>query len=288
MTLSRFRFTLSACCLLALAVLCGSEALAASLTIHAPAEAKQGTAIRVSVVTDEQRPSVTFVWLGKSLTAPTVAQGGTRVAEALLPVPVNAEKDLTVQASAGNLTGKASVKVLRVDWPKQQISVNKDYVTPPKATMDRITTERRLSGEILARITPERYWRNDFRRPVPGVITSPFGGKRMFNGEERSFHHGVDLRGAKGTPVVALSDGRVALARNMYFSGNCVFIDHGQGVVSSYGHLSRIDVKPGETVKAGQQIGLVGATGRVTGPHLHFGVNILGVAVDPLSLVSQK
>ena len=96
------------------------------------------------------------------------------------------------------------------------------------------------------------------------------------------------VRGAEGTPIKAVADGKVAIAQNMYFAGNTVYLDHGQGVVSSYAHMSRLDVKPGEMVKAGQQIGLVGATGRVTGPHLHLGVNILGVAVDPLSLVPKQ
>ena len=110
----------------------------------------------------------------------------------------------------------------------------------------------------------------------------------MFNGELRSYHRGVDLRGAEGTPIKAMADGKVVIAQNMYFAGNTVYLDHGQGVISSYAHMSRLDVKPGEMVKAGQQIGLVGATGRVTGPHLHLGLNILGVAVDPLSLVPKQ
>ncbi len=266
---------------------CGST-LAASLTIHAPEDARQGTAIRIRVVIDEQLPAVSFTWLGKKLSAPTVAEGGSRIAEVLLPVPVAADKDLVVQASAGTLSGKATVRVLKVNWPQQQISVDKKYVTPPRKIMKRIESERKLSAEVIGRVTPERYWRGTFHRPVPGAVTSGFGGKRMFNGEMRSYHRGVDLRGAQGTPIVALADGRIALAQNMYFAGNTVYIDHGQGVVSTYAHMSRIDVKPGETVKAGQQIGLVGATGRVTGPHLHLGVNILGVAVDPLSLLSKR
>ena len=93
---------------------------------------------------------------------------------------------------------------------------------------------------------------------------------------------------AQAADFKAVADGKVAIAQNMYFAGNTVYLDHGQGVVSSYAHMSRLDVKPGEMVKAGQQIGLVGATGRVTGPHLHLGVNILGVAVDPLSLVPKQ
>ena len=217
-----------------------------------------------------------------------MADGQNRIAEALLPVPVNAEKDMVVQASAGTLTGKATVRVLKVKWPEQQISVKKTFVNPPKEAMKRIDGERKKSAETLRRVTPERYWRGTFLRPVPGVVTSAFGGRRMFNGELRSYHRGVDLRGAQGTPIKAMADGKVAIAQNMYFAGNTVYIDHGQGVISSYAHMSRLDVKPGETVKAGQQIGLVGATGRVTGPHLHLGVNILGVAVDPLSLVPKQ
>ena len=217
-----------------------------------------------------------------------MADGGHRIAEALLPVPVNADKDLIVQATAGTLTGKATVKVLKVKWPEQQISVKKTFVNPPKEAMKRIDAERKKSSEAINRVTPERYWRGEFQRPVPGVVTSAFGGRRMFNGELRSYHRGVDLRGAEGTPIKAVADGKVDIAQNMYFAGNTVYLDHGQGVVSSYAHMSRLDVKPGEMVKAGQQIGLVGATGRVTGPHLHLGVNILGVAVDPLSLVPKQ
>ncbi|HIW79845.1 MAG TPA: M23 family metallopeptidase [Candidatus Bilophila faecipullorum] len=272
--------------LLASAVWCGGAA-AASLTIHAPEEAKQGSAVRVRVAVDEPLPRVAFTWLGKTIDAPTVAEGPDRVAEALLPVPVNASKDLIVQASAGALTGKATVRVLKVKWPEQQISVQKNYVNPPKETLKRIEGERKASAAAIGRVTPERHWRGPFVRPVPGVVTSAFGGKRMFNGEARSYHRGVDLRGAQGTPIKAMADGKVLIAQNMYFAGNTVYLDHGQGVISTYAHMSRLDVKPGESVKAGQQIGLVGATGRVTGPHLHLGVNILGVAVDPLSLVPQ-
>ena len=121
----------------------------------------------------------------------------------------HADKDLIVQATAGTLTGKATVKVLKVKWPEQQISVKKTFVNPPKEAMKRIDAERKKSSEAINRVTPERYWRGEFQRPVPGVVTSAFGGRRMFNGELRSYHRGVDLRGAEGTPIKAVADGKV-------------------------------------------------------------------------------
>ena len=163
------RIALLAVCLTLL--LCGG-ALAASLTIHAPEEAKQGSAVKVRVVIDEQLPQLTFTWLGKNIAAPTVADGGHRIAEALLPVPVNADKDLIVQATAGTLTGKAIVKVLKVKWPEQQISVKKTFVNPPKEAMKRIDAERKKSSEAINRVTPERYWRGEFQRPVPTIAAS--------------------------------------------------------------------------------------------------------------------
>ena len=280
------RFDFRVLLLVGLLTLFGTDAHAAALTIHAPETAKQGSAIRVRVSVDEALPNILFTWLGKQFTAPTEASGNARIAEVLLPVPVNAGKDLVVQAAADSLTAKATIKIQAVKWPVQQIAVNDKYVTPPAAVMKRIEKERKKSSDTINRITPARYW-STFQRPIPGGVTSAFGGKRMFNGETRSYHRGVDLRGAAGTPVKALSDGKVVIAENMYFAGNAVYIDHGQGVVSTYAHLSRLDVKPGEMVKAGRQLGLVGATGRVTGPHLHLGLNIMGTAVDPLSLVPQ-
>ncbi|MDR2695609.1 MAG: M23 family metallopeptidase [Deltaproteobacteria bacterium] len=123
------------------------------------------------------------------------------------------------------------------------------------------------------------------QRPVPGEISSAFGLRRIFNGQPRSQHKGLDLRGAAGTPVLAMADGTVALAEELYFSGNVVYLDHGLGLFSMYAHLSAIDVRPGQQVSAGQALGKVGSTGRVTGPHLHLGCYALGMAVDPTPLM---
>lgn len=260
----------------------------ATLHLEVPDTAPQGSAVRVRAVTDSQTPTVTFVWKGKTVKASTRPAEGGLEAEALFPVGVDETGPLTVQARAGKESTKATVAIRKVDWPRQQISVNNKYVSPPKTVMNRIAAERKRSSAVLNRITPERSWSGPFTSPLPSLtVTSGFGGKRMFNGEVRSYHRGADLRGATGTPVRAIADGKVALAEPMYFSGNVIYIDHGQGVVSLYAHLSEIEVKPGDRVSAGQEIGRVGATGRVTGPHLHLGLVLLGQSVNPLSLFPE-
>ena len=123
--------------------------------------------------------------------------------------------------------------------------------------------------------------------PVPGEMHGPFGTRRVFNGELQSQHNGADYRAQTGDPIRAAAAGVVRLAKDLFYSGNAVIVDHGAGVFTSYSHLSRIDVKPGDMVTDGQVLGLVGATGRVTGPHLHWGVSINRAMVDP-ALLLQK
>ena len=122
--------------------------------------------------------------------------------------------------------------------------------------------------------------------PVEGATDGRnFGHRRVFNGQPRAPHSGADLRARTGTPILAANSGRVVLAKDLFYSGNAVFIDHGLGLFTTYLHLSKIDVAVGDIVEQGQQIGLAGATGRVTGPHLHWGVRLLDARVDPFSLV---
>ncbi len=277
-----------ACAVLAALLLLALPALADDIRLLAPDTARQGTAVEVTAILDNPVSKVRFLWNGQRIDAPAASVRKHWEASILLPVPVEARNDIRVRVQAGKSGAETTIRVLKVDWPKQNISVNKKYVTPPKATLDKIAADRKKTAAALKRTTPERYWRSPFQRPVPGVVTSAFGGRRVFNGEVRSYHRGVDLRAPQGTPILALAGGRVVIAEDMYYSGNVVFIDHGLGAVSSYGHMSRIDVRPGEMVNAGQQIGLSGATGRVTGPHLHLGLNILGQPVDPLSLFFKQ
>ena len=154
-----------------------------------------------------------------------------------------------------------------------------EKLTP--AQMERIKADRELVRKTLAAYVPERLWTLPFDRPVPGDVSSLFGLKRVFNGQPRGLHRGLDLRGTEGTPIVACADGRVALTGDLYFSGNVVYINHGEGVFTAYLHLSEILVQNGDRVRKGQVVGLVGATGRVTGPHLHLSLLVPGESVDP-------
>jgi murein DD-endopeptidase MepM/ murein hydrolase activator NlpD len=132
---------------------------------------------------------------------------------------------------------------------------------------------------------PSRLWDGGWVRPVPDPANSAFGKRSVFNGQPRSPHSGADFMSAAGTPVTAPNAGRIVLAGARYFAGDTVVIDHGLGVFSLFAHLSAIDVRVGDTVKGGDVIGRVGATGRVTGPHLHWAVRVNGARVDPLSLL---
>ena len=128
-------------------------------------------------------------------------------------------------------------------------------------------------------------WNEPFKVPIPGETGTNFGHRRIFNGQPRAPHAGADLHAATGTPIHATNRGRVVLAKHLFFTGNTVILDHGLGVYSLYAHLSRIEVKRGVMVSSGQLLGLAGATGRVTGPHLHWGMRVQGARVDPFTLV---
>lgn len=170
-------------------------------------------------------------------------------------------------------------------FPTRRLTVNPDLVHPPPDQEARIEREARALRDIWEHPAPERLWTSGFERPVAEPANSAFGTRSIYNGEARSPHAGADFLSPSGRPVEAPNAGRVVLAGSQYFSGNTVIIDHGLGLFSLLAHLSEIDVKVGDTVTRGQVIGKVGATGRVTGPHLHWSVRLNDARVDPLSLV---
>jgi murein DD-endopeptidase MepM/ murein hydrolase activator NlpD len=157
---------------------------------------------------------------------------------------------------------------------------------PPEEEIARIKQEAKAMAEAFAVVTPQRYWQGPFNAPVPGMANSSFGRLTVTNGQPAGRHQGTDFRAATGTPVRAPNRGRIVMAQNLYFAGNTVIIDHGLGVFSLLAHLSKIGVEPGATVARGDLLGESGATGRVTGPHLHWAVRFGDMSVDPLSLMS--
>jgi len=176
------------------------------------------------------------------------------------------------------------IVVLERKFFVQSFTVSKRYDSLSKVDLDRIGKEAKLIRALFKLNTPI-LWKGKFLHPLGkkfyGVKGNRFGARRIINGVSRKPHSGVDYPAAKGTPVFAPNDGKVVLQGNHFFAGNSVFINHGGGLISMYFHFSKIDVKDGQFVKKGDKIGEVGATGRVTGPHLHFGIYWLGIRVDP-------
>jgi murein DD-endopeptidase MepM/ murein hydrolase activator NlpD len=167
----------------------------------------------------------------------------------------------------------------------RRLTVEPKYVEPPPHVMPRILEEAERLGAVWALRSPERLWSGAFTPPVPDPANSAFGSRSVFNDQPRSPHGGADFASPSGRIIRAPNGGRVVLAEDLYFTGRSVVIDHGLGLVSLFAHLSSIDVLPGATVGRGDVVGRVGATGRVTGPHLHWTVRLAGTRVDPLSLM---
>jgi murein DD-endopeptidase MepM/ murein hydrolase activator NlpD len=168
----------------------------------------------------------------------------------------------------------------------RRLTVDEAFVTPPADQTERIAREAKLLESVWSAPAREPLWSGPFVRPVPQEANSAFGTRSIFNGKPRTAHGGADFLSPSGTPVHAPNGGRVVVARNLYFSGNTVIIDHGLGLFSMLAHFSAIDVAEGATVTSGQVVGRVGATGRVTGPHLHWAVRAGGARVDPLSVLT--
>jgi murein DD-endopeptidase MepM/ murein hydrolase activator NlpD len=182
-------------------------------------------------------------------------------------------------------TSKVALRVQPKRFETRRLQVDPALVNPPADQTARIERESKAVAEALAGSAAERLWRGPFRAPVPGVATSSFGRLTVMNGESRGRHQGADFRAQSGTPVLAPNAGRVVLAQDLYFSGNTVIVDHGLGVLSYVAHLSRLGVAVGARVSRGDLLGESGATGRVTGPHLHWAVRLGGASVDPLALM---
>jgi hypothetical protein len=180
----------------------------------------------------------------------------------------------------------ATLRVLAKTFPTRRLTVPDRYAEPPPDVQARIAEEAAQLESLWTSSGSQPLWNGPFLAPVPQRPNSVFGSRSIFNGQPRSPHGGADFPSPAGTPVAAPNGGRVVLARDLYFTGQTVVVDHGLGLVSLFAHLSRIDVEEGTVVDRGVAIGQAGATGRVTGPHLHWTVRADGARVDPLSLLA--
>jgi hypothetical protein len=172
------------------------------------------------------------------------------------------------------------------EFPVKKLWVKEEYVTPPPEVSERIRWEAELLESVYGQWTARWLGEGNFILPHDGKMAPNFGERRVYNNIPRSVHSGVDISAPSGEPVRAANSGRVALARDLYFSGQTVILDHGLGLFTYYCHFSRLRVKRGDVVRRGDEIGLVGSTGRSTGPHLHWGAKILQSRVDPMAILN--
>ncbi|MEO8585969.1 MAG: M23 family metallopeptidase [Acidobacteriota bacterium] len=188
-------------------------------------------------------------------------------------------REVVVESPDGAARLALPLKVIRGAFRIQKLSVDPKYVEVPPAEQERVKADGARVNAAYRSAEASRRW-SSFARPV-AFEGANFGARRVYNGKTQSFHGGLDMPAPKGTPVAAAAAGRVALAGDLYFSGGTVLLDHGGGLFTQYMHLSRVDVKDGDIVAKGAILGLVGATGRVTGPHLHWAARLNGARVNP-------
>lgn len=261
--------------------------LAAALQVTP--EARSQRPGELVVLTIAVPPSVTAVRV-RAFNRDVVAfAAGTRSFRALIGIDLAVHPGtyrVTIDAEPGGAQTTFDLVVSARRFPTRRLTVDPAFVTPPASARDRIERDAALLEATWRGSSSERLWTTPFVRPVLEAANSAFGTRSVFNGEARNAHGGADFMSPAGTPIRAPNAGRVVVARDLYFSGNTVVIDHGLGLFSLLAHLSAFDVHEGDRVAGGEIVGRVGATGRVTGPHLHWAVRVDGARVDPLSVLA--
>jgi len=255
-----------------------------------PAQLVNGAPLVIEVVPPVRLTALSAKWLEHevlfSYDAPTKAWYGiagvsleTRPGIYFLELKGTTSKSAEI-AFSKNITIRAA------KYPSITVTVAKRYTEPSKEQLERIHQDKTVKQDVFQHTDPEREWSGKFRAPVDVPISDVFGTRRTFNGKVQGMNKGLDYAAPTGTPVSAVNVGTVLLAGPLYFEGNCVVLDHGQGLLTLYLHLSEIKVKQGERIARGQEIGLSGGTGRATGPHLHLAVRWQGVYLNPATLLT--
>jgi hypothetical protein len=261
-----------------------------------PEEARQGSIVQFIVMVSEAPPVADSVApvRGRLGDQPLRFERTNRgLYRALGPIPVNRTERMPLVLEIGPLDDPIDrtvwIPVVSGEFTVEKLTVAPQFASPPDSALAvRIAGERARARAVsrTALRTP-RLWKGGFVTPVDGRVTSPFGKGREFNGQLQSRHMGTDLSGQTGTPVRAANRGIVALTGDFHYAGRVVYVNHGAGLVTVYMHLSEILVPEGDPIDTGQLIGRVGATGRVTGPHLHWTLRYGGISVDPLTILDH-
>jgi murein DD-endopeptidase MepM/ murein hydrolase activator NlpD len=274
-------------------------ASAATWTVRAqPTRLVNGGPVLFQVKPPARLESLGGTWLGHELSFsfdPTSKTWFALAGVSLETAPGTYPIELTGQTMPGKMPGTRisftrTFAVARGKYPRTEVKLNVEskFTEPSPEQQKQIEEGVEVKKDYLNRVTPEREWSGEFTAPAEAEISDVFGAERVFNGKTQSTHFGLDFRVPTGTPVAAMNDGTVLLARPLYFEGNFVVLDHGQGLLTLYLHLSEFKVKEGDQVKRGQIIGLSGGTGRATGPHLHVAVRWQGTYLDPASLMRLR
>jgi len=291
MGFSRDWLCLAACCLFLLAA-CDLSFAASWIVRAQPARLLNGAPVLFEVKSPARLDALTANWLGHQLifsyeksTRTWFALAGVSLetAPGKYPLELTGER----AANGASVTFKRAFLVAAGHYPriKTELTVEKKFTEPTPEQQEEIAEGVKIKQDYLNRVTPSREWEGRFTAPAKAPISDVFGSQRIFNGVADRPHLGLDFRVPEGTPVAAMNDGMVLLARPLYYEGNFVVLDHGQGLLTLYLHLSEFKVKEGDVVKRGQVIGLSGGTGRATGPHLHVAVRWEGTYLDPAKLM---
>jgi murein DD-endopeptidase MepM/ murein hydrolase activator NlpD len=234
---------------------------------------------------EETTPRV--VWMGKEI---SFVFNRTRGAwQGFLAADLNQKEgdyEATVNIAPSDTERRISIHVSDKDYGVRRLTLPKDKVELNATALKRVNAEAEVVSALWKAKDTIPTWKGIFLMPVDGEVVGIFGKRSVINGLERSPHTGLDLSGNAGTPVRAINNGKVVLIADHFFTGNTVFLDHGGGIITMYCHLQKVLVKAGDRMDKGQVLGLVGSTGRATGPHLHWGMRVNGARVNPLTLTS--
>jgi murein DD-endopeptidase MepM/ murein hydrolase activator NlpD len=270
--------------------------------LNQPVRLVNGTPVLFRITTPKPVRTLTGNWLGHEISFSFEANSKTWFALAGVSLEtkpgayplelhgetLSGEPADSVQSAGEAISFEKKILVARQRYPRVLLKVPARYTAPSPEDQREIEQDKETKAEAFKTLSTDREWKGPFAAPVNAEISDVFGVQRVFNGSVESTHQGLDFRVPGGTSVAAVNRGHVILARPLFFEGNCVVIDHGQGLLTLYLHLSKFLVKEGDDVSKGQAIGLSGGTGRATGPHLHLAVRWQGVYLDPQVLLKLR